>query len=269
MSELAPKLFVDLGELIGAVAEQYADRQRIEVRTNGDAAVLGDEDRLRQVFSNLVDNAVKYSPNGAEPEITITGSRDEVEVRVRDQGIGVPAAELSTIFDRFARASNARRLRISGTGFGLFMTKQLVQLHGGTIAVDSHEGEGSTFIVTLPRRVARSRGPRTVIIFDRERDGSFLGHGLREGGYRVRTAGSIDELMAIADSESVDAVVMNVDATELASDQAARLRAFTRKNGIPIVAVGGEGSAHLGAIVNVPKPVLTGDVMAALERIRP
>ncbi|HVA33257.1 MAG TPA: ATP-binding protein [Candidatus Baltobacteraceae bacterium] len=260
---------VDLDALLQRIVEQYADRRLVQIAVTGDAHVNGDEDRLRQVFSNLVDNAIKYTADGQAPSIEISGGADEVRIWVRDRGIGIPASEVSTIFDRFSRASNARKLGISGTGFGLFLTKQLVQLHGGTIAVESVEGEGSTFIVTLPRRVARSATPRTVVVFDQERDGSFLSYGLREGGYRVRTASAVDEVLAIADAESVDAVIVNVDPAQLGSDQAAKLRAFSRERGIPIVAIGADSSPRLGAIATVSKPVLAGDVLAVLERIRP
>jgi PAS domain S-box-containing protein len=260
---------VDLGTLVRGVTEQFSDRRKVELSIAGDAHVTGDEDRLRQVFSNLIDNAIKYSPGKTPPSVDIVGSEESVTVRVTDRGIGIPSTELSTIFDRFSRASNARALGISGTGFGLFLTKQLVGLHGGTIAVESCEGEGSKFTVTLPRRVVRSAAPRTVVLFDTERDGSFLAYGLREGGYRVRTAGLVDEVIAIADSENLDAVVVNLGESDLGNEQAAKLRAFSRERNVPIVAVGSEVSPRMGAIATVAKPVLAGDVLAVLERIRP
>lgn len=260
---------VDVAALAHGIAEQYADRRQVEVTVDGDAHVTGDEERLRQVFSNLIDNAIKYSPGKGSPVVEISGDRRYITVRVHDKGIGIPNAELTTIFDRFSRATNARKLGISGTGFGLFLTKQLVQLHGGTIAVESREGEGTEFAVTLPRRVVRSAAPRTVVVFDQERDGSFLAYGLREGGYRVRTASSVDELLAMADSDTLDAVIVNVEESSLGAEQAAKLRAFSRERTIPIVAVGGESSPRLGANAIVPKPVLAGDVLAVLERMRP
>jgi two-component system, sensor histidine kinase and response regulator len=256
---------VDVAALLAGVVEQYSDRRKVRFETSGDVHVFGDEDRLRQVFTNLIDNAIKYSPNGTEPVVSIAGEADDVTVRVHDRGIGIPAAELSTVFDRFSRGSNARKLRISGTGFGLFLTKQLVQLHGGTIAVESREFEGSTFIVTLPRRVRRETAPRTIVVLDPERDASFIGYGLREGGYRVRMAGSVEEVIALPDAEDADALVVNDG--DLTNDQAARLRALRRKHNLPIVAVASDGAAHLGAAAIVPKPVLAGDIMSALNRL--
>ena len=257
---------VDLGALVAEIVEQYADRREVDVTVSGDARVIGDEQRLRQVFANLIDNAIKYTLGDAKPSVTVDGDGSAVTVTVQDSGLGIPTAELSTIFDRFSPATNARQLNISGTGFGLFLAKQLVQLHGGTIAVESQEGKGSAFVVTIPRRVARASAPRTVVVLDAERDASFLAYGLREGGYRVRPAATIDELAAIADAESVDAVVVNID--PFSRDQAARLRAFAGKRGVPIVTVASENAARLGASATVPRPVLAGDVMAALERLR-
>lgn len=255
---------VDLADLIASIVEQFADRREVTLEIDGDARVFGDDERLRQVFTNLIDNAIKYTPGGAAPVVTVRSDAQSVVVRISDRGIGIPAGELASIFDRFSRASNARRMRVSGTGFGLFLSKQLVALHGGTIAVESVEGEGSTFTVTLPRRSARTSAPRMVVVLDEERADSFLAYGLRDGGYRVRTAASIDDVIAIADSEKVDALI--VATADLPSDRAARVRAFGRERNIPIVATEGSAAPRLGAVATVPKPILASDVMAVLER---
>ena len=150
---------LDLRDLVHAVIAQHADGREISVQSDGDSRFAGDEERLRQVFANLLDNAIKYSPGSAAPQVFIDGTTETVSVRIRDFGIGIPPAEQNCVFDRFSRASNARELRIAGTGFGLFLAKKLVQLHGGNISLESREGEGSTFTVTLPRRVALNLDP--------------------------------------------------------------------------------------------------------------
>lgn len=256
---------VDVGELLTSIAELYKDRRPVELAIVGDATVVGDEERLRQVFSNLVDNAIKYSPGGIAPQVTVESQPDRVTVRLRDFGIGIPQGELASVFDRFSRASNARRMRIQGTGFGLFLTKQLVQLHGGTIAVESKEGDGSTFEVTLPRRVARKSAPRAIVVLDPDRDRSFLVYGLREAGYRIMTAATLEELFAIADGQSVDGLI--VSTPELSAERAVQLRAFSRERSIPIVAVANETSKRLGASATLLRPVLISDVVAALDRV--
>ena len=255
----------DLGELIGSIVAQQKDRRLVELSIDGDTRITGDEDRLRQVFANLIDNAIKYTLDGADPRIRVAGDAESVTVVVRDFGIGIPAGELSRIFDRFTRASNARKMRISGTGFGLYLAKQLVQLHGGTIAVESEEGRGSTFTIVLPRRTDRRFGPRTVLLLDADRDRSFVTYGLQEAGYRVLVATTIDEALATADAQPFDAIVLSTP--EVLSNQAAvQFRTFSRDRNVPLIAIG-VASPRLGAAVTLMRPPAIGDVVAALERL--
>lgn len=111
-----------------------------------------DQQRMEQVISNLLHNAVKYSPDGGDIEIILVMDRDrqQVEMRVQDHGIGIPVAEQSRIFGRFARADNVRVRGITGTGLGLFLCREFVKLHNGAIWLESLEGHGTTFHVTLP-----------------------------------------------------------------------------------------------------------------------
>lgn len=260
---------VDVEVLLASIVAQYADRAQIAIDVSGDPRVTGDDERLRQVFANLIDNAIKYSLDGAAPpSVRIEGREDDVVVTVTDHGIGIPSGELSRVFDRFTRASNARKMRISGTGFGLFLTKQLVQLHGGTIALKSDEGKGSTFTVTLPRRVDRRVAPRTVVVLDPQHDHMFLGYGLQEAGYRVLPAASLEEVLTIVDSQTVD-VVLLAASDRLTSTDAVQYRAFSRERGIPIVAIDGENVARLAPALTLARPVLIGDVIAGLERLIP
>ncbi|MEM8948206.1 MAG: ATP-binding protein [Pseudomonadota bacterium] len=106
---------------------------------------------MRQVVSNLVSNAIKYSPQGSEIWIEGTTADDgALRLSVRDQGVGIPKAELKQLFERFFRASTS--VGIAGTGIGLSMVKALVDMHDGTVSVLSEEGEGTTFIIDLPKR---------------------------------------------------------------------------------------------------------------------
>jgi PAS domain S-box-containing protein len=258
---------VDVEALLRSIITQQSDRRTIALEVQGDGRVLGDEERLRQVFSNVLDNAIKYSPGGESPDVRLTGSDETVTVTVHDRGIGIPAGELSGVFDRFSRASNARKMRIVGTGFGLFLTKQLVQLHGGTIAVESTEGKGSAFTVMLPRRVDRNAAPRTIVVLDPERDRSFIVHGLREAGYRVVAAGSVEEVFGIADAESIDALVLATPEDEQKNPHAAQFRVLSRERQIPLIAIANQPSSRLGAAITLARPVLVGDVVLALENI--
>ncbi|GAB4553807.1 MAG: ATP-binding protein [Anaerolineae bacterium] len=113
--------------------------------------VRGDEMRLRQVFDNLISNAIKYSPNGGEIRITATYDEVGVTVSIHDQGVGIAPEDLPHIFDRFYRVDNALSRRTKGTGLGLYLAKAFIEAHGGAIRVESTLGKGSTFRVWLPR----------------------------------------------------------------------------------------------------------------------
>lgn len=114
--------------------------------------VCADPRRIEQVFSNLVGNAIKYSPEGGEIEVTFRTDDEahEAILAVRDHGIGIPQHEGAEVFGRFARASNAQAYGIRGTGLGLYLCRELVEAHGGRLWFESTEGQGSTFFVALP-----------------------------------------------------------------------------------------------------------------------
>lgn len=113
--------------------------------------VQADSRRLEQVLSNLIGNAIKYSPQGGPVEITIEQEETHGAVlSVRDHGIGIPAQQQGRIFSRFMRADNARKSGVSGTGLGLYLCRELIELHGGRIWFESVEEQGSVFYLALP-----------------------------------------------------------------------------------------------------------------------
>jgi len=112
--------------------------------------VQGDRDRLEQVLGNLLENAVKYSPEATEVNVTIAGVEEKVLTSVRDRGIGIPTDELSQVFERFHRGRQVSSANYGGLGLGLYITRQIVERHGGQIWVESVEGQGTTFTFSLP-----------------------------------------------------------------------------------------------------------------------
>ncbi len=110
-----------------------------------------DRKLIRQVISNLVSNAIKYSPDDKPITINLGYKPETVVLTVHDEGIGIPEADLKHLFEPFHRASNVGM--ISGTGLGLVITKELVDLHGGDIEVDSQVGIGTTMIVSIPTTI--------------------------------------------------------------------------------------------------------------------
>ncbi len=107
-------------------------------------------DRIRQILVNLLTNAHEYSPEGASIEVTARVVGADVEIAVTDNGPGIPESQLEHIFERFVRGDAGMTQRVGGTGLGLAISKSLVELHGGTLAVESTVGVGSTFSFRLP-----------------------------------------------------------------------------------------------------------------------
>ena len=114
--------------------------------------LTADRARLTQIIYNLTDNAIKYTPEGGEIRVTLAARGREAMLTVSDNGIGIPQNDQAHIFDRFYRVDKARSRATGGTGLGLSIVRQLVQLHGGEIALTSEPDKGSTFTVTLPMR---------------------------------------------------------------------------------------------------------------------
>jgi PAS domain S-box-containing protein len=112
--------------------------------------VDGDELRLEQVLQNLLQNAVKYSPNGGSVRVLVEQRGAQACVAIVDQGMGIPKAALPQLFGRFFRADNVQAQHISGMGVGLYVVKEILDLHGGHVEVASEEGAGSTFTICLP-----------------------------------------------------------------------------------------------------------------------
>ena len=122
--------------------------------------VSGDEDRLRQVLLNLVDNAVKYSPEGGRVEIRLEPRENGLRIAVRDEGLGIPHGEQQRIFGKFYRIDPQQTLGVGGTGLGLYICRELVRRMEGRVWVDSQEGHGSTFVVDLPLAPTRAPEPQ-------------------------------------------------------------------------------------------------------------
>lgn len=145
---------LDLSALVQRVVESVGDTLSAHTLqlygVEHPLVIDGDVVRLEQVLVNLIGNAIKYSPNGGTIDVYLRHDAEHVDIAVQDQGIGIPAAALPHLFERFYRVVDDARQFISGMGIGLFVVHEIVTLHGGTVTVTSTEGVGSTFTLCLP-----------------------------------------------------------------------------------------------------------------------
>jgi signal transduction histidine kinase len=150
----------DLAELAARVAEELqatTTAHRLAVQADGPVVVHADRRRIEEVLVNLLENAIKYSPQGGDITVMVRraprpdGAGEQAVVAVSDRGIGIAPADLPHIFERFYQAAGGRLHKgVRGLGVGLFIAREIVELHGGAMWVESAEGEGSTFYLTLP-----------------------------------------------------------------------------------------------------------------------
>jgi two-component system sensor histidine kinase SenX3 len=123
---------------------------QIECRIDETAEVVADPEALGRALRNLLENAVKYSPESRTVCVEVTRRAESVTIAVSDLGIGIPAGERRAIFDRFHRGAEARSRGIAGTGIGLAMVDHIVRAHRGRVEVESEVGHGSTFTIGIP-----------------------------------------------------------------------------------------------------------------------
>ena len=135
--------------LLRAAADKK--QQQLTVSIAPGLKMMGDRIKLNQILYNLIDNAMKYTPDRGTIQVSLAEEGSNLIWRVKDNGIGIPQEDREHIFERFYRVDKARSRDTGGTGLGLSIVKQLAVMHGGTIQVDSKPGEGSLFTVVLPR----------------------------------------------------------------------------------------------------------------------
>lgn len=242
------------------VIKPAADAKRIKIQTVCDAAagpIAADFQRLQQIVWNLLSNAVKFTPQGGSVRIELSRGRSQVHISVTDSGIGIRKDFLPFVFNRFSQADSSITRSHGGLGMGLAITRSLVELHGGTIAVSSPgEGQGSTFVVTLPvsamskRPVEQPvfgtdmhgmkdlRGVKILVVDDELDACEMLQYLFRQSGAEVATATSAEKALELIDRFSPDVLVSDigmpiVDGYELIR----RIRRSGRNTSLPAVAL--------------------------------
>lgn len=237
--------------------------------------VTGDPQRLQQVIWNLLANAIKFTPVGGRVEVEIRYDRQEARIQVRDTGEGISEDFLPFVFDRFRQANSSSTRKHGGLGLGLAIVRHLVELHGGTVTVESNgRGCGTSFTVRLPLRAAQAdsvrketatavpfsskaqtapaslQGLRVMIVDDEPDTRDLLQRVLRQYGAEVMTAGSCAEAIRLVQQQPPDVLVSDIGMPgEDGYDLISRVRALeaSGRTFVPAIAVTGYSRSEDGA----------------------
>jgi len=186
--------------------------------------VRADPDRVSQIVTNLLDNAIKYTEKGGTISVVIVAApAGMATVSVSDTGQGIPEEALPKLFDPFFRVNQQERSQSKGLGLGLAIVKELVELHGGTIAVESELGKGTLVQFTLPLSTqmpfdethGRAPRPHLLVVDDDQDIRDLLRDRLQSEGYRVHAAGDGREAIALLRQGSIDGVLLDVGIPEI------------------------------------------------------
>jgi len=254
--------------------------------------VKGDEARLAQVISNILNNASKFAPHGGTIHIIAERKLDQVLIRVTDSGIGIPAHYLETIFDMFVQVDGSSERSKGGLGIGLALVKQIVTLHGGSVkAVSRGVGFGSEFIVMLPIAVASSgslpfasralprRDPgkdRKILIVDDNVDAvQALAHVLRTKGHEVREAFDGQHALVIASEFKPEIVICDIAMPGMDGYEVAKRLRDMFPTGLTLIAVTGYGTEEdrarakqAGFDAHFVKPANIEDLQVTIDRAK-
>ena len=295
---------VDLAAIAFAaidVVAPTAAAKSIAIRSDVQTAepwMLGDADRLQQIVWNLLSNSIKFTESGGTVTVSLARTGQALQLKIRDTGLGIPADFLPQMFERFRQHDASANRRHGGLGLGLSLVRQLVELHGGQVAVESTVGVGTLITVSFPSHqpvmlenglepsvdaTASLTGARALLVEDREDALEILAAALQQMGVVVCEARSAREALsvldaAIADGEPPDVILADIglpddDGFRLVQSLAAR----DPSNGgnIPVIAVTAYGRAEdraralaAGFRLYLTKPVSPGTLASAILKVR-
>jgi PAS domain S-box-containing protein len=236
------------------------------------ARIWADPDRVLQALTNLIGNAVKFSPEGGTVAVDARGSDGELLISVRDEGRGIPADQLERIFDRFAQVDASDSREKGGTGLGLAISRTIVHRHGGRIWAESRPGEGATFTIALPLAGTKARpGHRPLALLcdldDEQREATA--RLLERWGYVVAATCSVEEALAEAEREPPIVVLIGLVPPETAPwDLVERLREGEATREIPVIALSEMPVEGDGGVQWLDRPPDERSLARALDRAR-
>jgi two-component system, sensor histidine kinase len=278
---------VDLGDLAQRCLDAARGGNHRLTFRGGPATVDADPTRLEQIITNLLDNAVSYTPSGGRIDIEVRREGRDAVLRVADSGTGIAAEMLPRVFDLFAQATTADHRSAGGLGIGLTLVRRLVEMHGGTItAFSDGVGHGSEFVVRLPLIDAPAAGgappaapapgqPRRILVIEDNDDARASLRILLESlGHRVVEAADGETGVAAALEHRPDVVLIDLGLPALDGYQVARaLRATSAGRGMRLIALTGYGqpadrerSRDAGFDAHLVKPVAVDAVAEFLPR---
>jgi PAS domain S-box-containing protein len=249
---------------------------RLELGRVEAATINADADRVIQTLTNLISNAIKFSPSGSAVTISAIHERDGVVFRVKDRGRGIPADKLDTIFDRFQQVDASDSREKGGSGLGLTICRSIVREHGGEMHVDSVFGEGSEFRFSLPAALVESSArpsgaaPRIIVCDDDPNLREVLETMLQGYGYDVSTAGGGDELIRLLPSFVPDVILLDLFMPAGGGwETLSRLKNNPETAEIPVVILSGIKADEMDTPFDlagwVTKPLDEGTLIATLE----
>ncbi|MFN0180609.1 MAG: ATP-binding protein [Gemmatimonadales bacterium] len=288
-----PQTLTDVVKLLTAKAEQKQIRLRLKIDPTLPVTVTGDPSRLRQILTNLIDNAIKFTDQGfVMVHAAVDEDRGPVVITIRDSGIGIPADKLAQIFEKFTQADTSTTRKYGGTGLGLTISRQLAELMGGSLTAESEPGQGSLFTIRVPfERPAsttntapapkevptRLRG-RVLLAEDYPANQKIAVWMLGRLGLEVVVANDGAEALAALDREPFDLVLMDCQMPTMDGYAATGvIRADPAKYGqLPVVAMTAAALASdrdrcLASGMNdyIAKPVQQDELAAVLARWLP
>ena len=281
-----------------AIDENVTDAKtrHIQLIHNGTQGLvlLGNREQVAVAVSNLVANAVTYSPEGSTVVVSATGHESAVDLSVTDRGIGIPANELDRIFERFYRVDPARHRSTGGTGLGLSIVKHVAASHGGEVRVWSVEGQGSTFTLTLPRKPGRLAGTgprhrlqsspgtptntegdrvtRVLVVEDEESYSDALAYMLRKEGFEVALAATGPDALTEFDRAGADIVLLDLMLPGLPGTEVCRR--IRQTSNVPVIMVSAKDDEvdkvvglELGADDYITKPYSPRELVARIRAV--
>ncbi|HEY1043067.1 MAG TPA: ATP-binding protein, partial [Telluria sp.] len=284
---------VEMSQLMRGCYETFRATGRmldytVNLDANPDCWVEGDATRLEQVISNLIDNALKYTPPGGRIELVTRVDGEDTVLTVRDTGVGIGAELLPHVFDVFVQGTSSIDRSQGGLGIGLSLVRRLVELHGGSVsALSDGAGTGSTFMIRLPRSAAPEKAapeknqaqdynkPSVLLIEDNDDGREMMAMMLTTHGYPVRHAADgvqgVDLAAAdVPDVALVDIGLPGIDGYEVAR----RLRSAQQTRNIRLIALTGYGQEEdhrrvmeAGFDVHLVKPVQMEALIDAISRL--